>query len=192
MAEPQPPRGERTRMSPETFAQQWAQIRQHLRGWWDQTHRAGRRTDCGPPRPVGPGDPSALSVSARACPGRGRSAFAGVPDRREPYRRGPDRRGRRGGLPPHGDGGTGASDRGGPVPAGSVHRRAGGLGAALPRHLGTDRAGGGCAARPQSRENPPPASRPKRSSGRLCGKRTSCCGRSPTGSRTTCKSSPAC
>jgi uncharacterized protein YjbJ (UPF0337 family) len=36
MAEPHPPRGERTRMSPETFAQQWAQIRQHLRGWWDQ------------------------------------------------------------------------------------------------------------------------------------------------------------
>jgi uncharacterized protein YjbJ (UPF0337 family) len=36
MAEPQPPRGERTRMSPETFTQQWAQIRQHLRGWWDQ------------------------------------------------------------------------------------------------------------------------------------------------------------
>jgi uncharacterized protein YjbJ (UPF0337 family) len=23
-------------MSPETFAQQWAQIRQQLRGWWDQ------------------------------------------------------------------------------------------------------------------------------------------------------------
>lgn len=36
MAEPQPPRGERTRMSPETFTQQWAQIRQELRGWWDQ------------------------------------------------------------------------------------------------------------------------------------------------------------
>ena len=36
MAEPQPPRGERTRMSPETFTEQWAQIRQHLRGWWDQ------------------------------------------------------------------------------------------------------------------------------------------------------------
>jgi uncharacterized protein YjbJ (UPF0337 family) len=36
MAEPQPPRGEHTRMSPETFAQQWAHIRQHLRGWWDQ------------------------------------------------------------------------------------------------------------------------------------------------------------
>jgi hypothetical protein len=36
MAEPQPRRGERTRMSPETFAQQWAHIRQHLRGWWDQ------------------------------------------------------------------------------------------------------------------------------------------------------------
>jgi uncharacterized protein YjbJ (UPF0337 family) len=36
MAEPQPPRGEYTRMSPETFAQQWAQIRQLLRGWWDQ------------------------------------------------------------------------------------------------------------------------------------------------------------
>ena len=36
MAEPQSPRGERTRMSPETFAQQWAHIRQHLRGWWDR------------------------------------------------------------------------------------------------------------------------------------------------------------
>jgi hypothetical protein len=36
MAEPQPPRGEPTRMSPETFTQQWAQIRQELRGWWDQ------------------------------------------------------------------------------------------------------------------------------------------------------------
>jgi hypothetical protein len=36
MVEAQPPRGERTRMSPETFTQQWAQIRQHLRGWWDQ------------------------------------------------------------------------------------------------------------------------------------------------------------
>jgi uncharacterized protein YjbJ (UPF0337 family) len=36
MAEPQSPRGERTRMSPETFAQQWAQVRQHLRGWWDR------------------------------------------------------------------------------------------------------------------------------------------------------------
>jgi uncharacterized protein YjbJ (UPF0337 family) len=34
MAEPQPPGGER--MTPETFAQQWAQIRQHLRGWWDR------------------------------------------------------------------------------------------------------------------------------------------------------------
>jgi uncharacterized protein YjbJ (UPF0337 family) len=36
MTEPQPPSGEYTRMSPETFAQQWAQIRQYLRGWWDQ------------------------------------------------------------------------------------------------------------------------------------------------------------
>jgi uncharacterized protein YjbJ (UPF0337 family) len=36
MAEAQPPHGERTRMTPETFTQQWAQIRQHLRGWWDQ------------------------------------------------------------------------------------------------------------------------------------------------------------
>ena len=36
MAEPQPPRGEHTRMTPETFTQQWAQIRQHLRGWCDQ------------------------------------------------------------------------------------------------------------------------------------------------------------
>ena len=36
MAEAQPPQGERARMSPETFAQQWAQIRQQLRGWWDQ------------------------------------------------------------------------------------------------------------------------------------------------------------
>ena len=36
MAEPHPPRGERTRMSPETVAQQWAHIRQHLRGWWDR------------------------------------------------------------------------------------------------------------------------------------------------------------
>jgi uncharacterized protein YjbJ (UPF0337 family) len=34
MAEPQPLGGER--MTPETFAQQWAQIRQHLRGWWDR------------------------------------------------------------------------------------------------------------------------------------------------------------
>ena len=36
MAEPQPLCGERTRMSPETFTQQWAQIRQELRGYWDQ------------------------------------------------------------------------------------------------------------------------------------------------------------
>jgi uncharacterized protein YjbJ (UPF0337 family) len=36
MAEAQPPHGERTRMSPETVTQQWAQIRQHLQGWWDQ------------------------------------------------------------------------------------------------------------------------------------------------------------
>jgi hypothetical protein len=36
MAEPQPPRGEPTRMTPETFTEQWAQIRQHLRGWWDR------------------------------------------------------------------------------------------------------------------------------------------------------------
>jgi hypothetical protein len=36
MAEPQPSRGEPTRMTPETFAQQWTQIRQHLRRWWDQ------------------------------------------------------------------------------------------------------------------------------------------------------------
>jgi uncharacterized protein YjbJ (UPF0337 family) len=36
MAEPEPPRGEPTRMSSEMFTQQWAQIRQHLRGWWDQ------------------------------------------------------------------------------------------------------------------------------------------------------------
>ena len=36
MTEPQPTRGERTCMSPETFTQQWAQIRQHLRGWWDR------------------------------------------------------------------------------------------------------------------------------------------------------------
>ena len=36
MAEQQPLCGERTRMSPETFTQQWAQIRQELRGWWDQ------------------------------------------------------------------------------------------------------------------------------------------------------------
>jgi uncharacterized protein YjbJ (UPF0337 family) len=36
MAEPQPPRGEHTRMTPETFTQQWAQIQQHLQGWWDR------------------------------------------------------------------------------------------------------------------------------------------------------------
>ena len=36
MAEAQPPHGERTRMSPETFTEQWAQIRQYLRGWWGQ------------------------------------------------------------------------------------------------------------------------------------------------------------
>jgi uncharacterized protein YjbJ (UPF0337 family) len=36
MAEPQPPRGEPTRMTPETFTEQWAQIREHLRGWWDR------------------------------------------------------------------------------------------------------------------------------------------------------------
>jgi uncharacterized protein YjbJ (UPF0337 family) len=36
MAEEQPSRGERPRMSPETFTEQWAQLRQHLRGWWDQ------------------------------------------------------------------------------------------------------------------------------------------------------------
>jgi uncharacterized protein YjbJ (UPF0337 family) len=36
MAEPHPPRGERTRMTPETFTQQWAHIRQQLREWWDQ------------------------------------------------------------------------------------------------------------------------------------------------------------
>src|SRR4030095_15284948 len=36
MAEPQPPGGEPTCMTPETFTEQWAQIRQHLRGWWDQ------------------------------------------------------------------------------------------------------------------------------------------------------------
>ena len=36
MTEPQPSREEPTRMSPETFAQQWAQLRQHLRGWWDR------------------------------------------------------------------------------------------------------------------------------------------------------------
>jgi uncharacterized protein YjbJ (UPF0337 family) len=36
MSEPQPPGGEPTRMTPEMFAQQWAQIRQHLRGWWDR------------------------------------------------------------------------------------------------------------------------------------------------------------
>jgi uncharacterized protein YjbJ (UPF0337 family) len=36
MAEPQAPGGERTRMTPETFTEQWAQIRQHLREWWDQ------------------------------------------------------------------------------------------------------------------------------------------------------------
>lgn len=36
MAEPQPPGGERPRMTPEMFTQQWAQIRQHLRKWWDQ------------------------------------------------------------------------------------------------------------------------------------------------------------
>jgi uncharacterized protein YjbJ (UPF0337 family) len=23
-------------MTPKTFTQQWAQLRQHLRGWWDQ------------------------------------------------------------------------------------------------------------------------------------------------------------
>jgi hypothetical protein len=36
MAELHPSRGERARMSPETFAQQWTQIWPHLRGWWDQ------------------------------------------------------------------------------------------------------------------------------------------------------------
>jgi uncharacterized protein YjbJ (UPF0337 family) len=36
MAEPQPARGEHTRMSPETFIQQWTQIRQQLRSWWAQ------------------------------------------------------------------------------------------------------------------------------------------------------------
>jgi CBS domain-containing protein len=35
MAEPHPSYEERTRMTPETFTRQWAQIRQHLRGWWD-------------------------------------------------------------------------------------------------------------------------------------------------------------
>jgi hypothetical protein len=36
MAESYPPDGERTRMTPETFTQQWAQIRKELRGWWDR------------------------------------------------------------------------------------------------------------------------------------------------------------
>ena len=36
MAEAHPPRGEPPRMSPEAFTRQWAQIRQHLRGWWDR------------------------------------------------------------------------------------------------------------------------------------------------------------
>jgi uncharacterized protein YjbJ (UPF0337 family) len=36
MAEPQPARGEHMRMSPETFTQQWTQIRQQLRSWWAQ------------------------------------------------------------------------------------------------------------------------------------------------------------
>jgi hypothetical protein len=35
MAEPHPSHEERTRRTPETFTQQWAQIRQHPRGWWD-------------------------------------------------------------------------------------------------------------------------------------------------------------
>jgi len=46
MAEAQPPHGERTRMSPETFAAQWAQIRQYLRDWypsqWDGRFRPTR------------------------------------------------------------------------------------------------------------------------------------------------------
>jgi hypothetical protein len=63
MAEPHPPRGERTRMSPETFTQQWAQIRQHLRGWWDQLTEQDL------------------------------DQIAGVSDHGEPYGRGPDRRG---------------------------------------------------------------------------------------------------
>jgi uncharacterized protein YjbJ (UPF0337 family) len=36
MAEAQPPGREPTCMTPETFTEQWAQIRQHLQGWWDQ------------------------------------------------------------------------------------------------------------------------------------------------------------
>jgi uncharacterized protein YjbJ (UPF0337 family) len=36
MAEAQPPGREPTCMTPETFTEQWAQIRQYLRGWWDQ------------------------------------------------------------------------------------------------------------------------------------------------------------
>jgi uncharacterized protein YjbJ (UPF0337 family) len=36
MAEAQPLGEKPTRMTPETFTQQWTQIRQQLRGWWDQ------------------------------------------------------------------------------------------------------------------------------------------------------------
>jgi uncharacterized protein YjbJ (UPF0337 family) len=36
MAEAQPLGEKPTRMTPETFTQQWTQIRQQLGGWWDQ------------------------------------------------------------------------------------------------------------------------------------------------------------
>ena len=148
MAEPQPPRGERTRMSPATFTQQWAQIRQHLRGWWDQL------TEHDLEQIAGQQDQLVRVIQERYQYLRER-AQEEVDRRLQAYQTTGS---------PMAEAMITAADEAasrltetasGYVPAGPVHRRPGGPGAALPRRLGADRAGGRRAARPQPWENPP-------------------------------------
>jgi uncharacterized protein YjbJ (UPF0337 family) len=149
MAESQPPRGEPTRMSPETFAQQWSQIRQHLREWWDHLTEQDLEQIAGQQdrlvrviqeryqylHECAQGEVDQRLQAYQAADSPMAEALIAAAD--EAASRLPQTAAQ--GQPPTGE----------HVPAGSVHHRPGGAGATPPCRLGADRPGGRRATRPQ-------------------------------------------
>jgi uncharacterized protein YjbJ (UPF0337 family) len=153
MAEGQPPHGERTRMSPETFTQQWAQIRQHLRGWWDQL------TEQDLDQIAGQQDQLVRVIQERYQYLQ-EHARDEVDQRLQAYQTGgsPMAEAFIAAVEEAASRLTETAEQGQATAAGTsvldrYTGRPGVPGAALPRHLGPDRPGGGRAARPQPREN---------------------------------------
>jgi outer membrane protein TolC len=84
-------------MTPETFTPQWAQLRQHLRAWWDQLTEHALEQMAGQHNQVVRVIQERYQY-LRARRGRSRPALAGVSGHRGSNGPGPDHRGRRGGL----------------------------------------------------------------------------------------------